>query len=56
MSGTLSALEENIDKLQQSQIRFDLLFKYLDLMVKVQKYESHIQVVEILGLKKKKLI
>ncbi len=41
--------------LKQGQIKFDFLFKYLDLRVKVQKYKNHIQIVEILGVNKKKI-
>lgn len=41
--------------LKQGQIKFDFLFKHLDLRVNVQKYKNHIQVVEILGVNKKRI-
>lgn len=41
--------------LKESQIKFDFLFKHLDLRVRVQKCKNHLQVVEILGVNKKKI-
>lgn len=41
--------------LKQGQIKFDFLLKYIDLRVKVQKYKNHIQVVEILGVNRKRI-
>ncbi len=41
--------------LKEGQIKFDFLFKYLDLRVKVQKCKNHMKVVEILGVNKKRI-
>ncbi|MFX0549533.1 Tn7-like element transposition protein TnsE [Hathewaya histolytica] len=41
--------------LKQGQIKFDFLFKYLDLRVKLQKCKNHMKVVEILGVNNKRI-
>ncbi len=37
------------------EIKFDFLFKKLNLKVRLQRYKNHVQVVEILGVSKKKI-
>lgn len=41
--------------LKEGKIKFDFLFNYLDLRVKVRKCKNHIKVIEILGVNKKRI-